>query len=262
MEPENDSTANDRPYTRNVLSLLAEAGSKGMLVGTLIRSFSFPAELQRRNRYVNTTLSQLERRGIVARSARKEHGPYYHGVPQWRWFITSKGLEEVARGPRGTRAAARLARAEELQARVRENNIRRAALVSKAIEEGYGPATPACLRKAKVLELRQQKLSLRDVGAVFLLTPERIRQIEAGIRERPCNCQECRPDMHQPRAWPRYARMPQPGTLGELYRDWAVETQREEESPDHAPGRCLGSECPDPYHRGEAGHKIHDGEQP
>jgi hypothetical protein len=30
------------------------------------------------------------------------------------------------------------------------------------------------------------------------------------------------------------------------------------EQPDHAPGRCTGSDCPDPFHRDETGHKVFD----
>jgi hypothetical protein len=61
-----------------------------------------------------------------------------------------------------------------------------------AIEAGYGRTTPSCQRTAKIRELQAQHLSLEEIGFVFGITRERVRQIAAGQSVTPCRCPDCR----------------------------------------------------------------------
>jgi len=186
-----ETTISNRPTLRSLLSLLRDAGDAGVLAGDLARQFSEPQVLQARNRWVNTTLEYQRHKAAptVCRSQAKEKGPYYRGSWQWRWFITSAGLEQLAADPPMTRAQREQARLAARSA-YEQNHQRRQALVSSAIAEGFGVSTSHCRRRAKVAELRQAGLSLEDIGHIFGLSRERVRHIEMG-RDGPCRCGSC-----------------------------------------------------------------------
>jgi DNA-directed RNA polymerase sigma subunit (sigma70/sigma32) len=47
-----------------------------------------------------------------------------------------------------------------------------------------------CYRRAMILELRAVPCTLAEIGKLFGLQRERVRQIEMGL-ERPCACRAC-----------------------------------------------------------------------
>lgn len=230
-----------RPNSYAIYVLLARAGAEGMQAGELACRFAGPPpDLTRRktdsprNRLVNTILNQRLEAGLVRRSRRKEPSTVYHNVPTWRWFITAAGLYLSSQGPAWYRAEQEKAKRDRFRQDLEDRFRLRQQAAEQAIADGYGPHTPRCQRQPKIVELREQHLTLDEIGLIFGVTREYVRLIVLG-RDSPCRC-----PLHPPRQgrtsrqgrtwrrtgpqnWPRKqgVRLPKPGSLGALMADWA-----------------------------------------
>jgi sigma-70-like protein len=173
---------------QDILAALDEAGEAGMLGPDIARLFDVPEVLQRRLSNVNTVLGDFRRRGLARRGG-PEPSPRYHHSPAVRWYITPAGHDYLAGGMRdGARDRNRhqvAARAARVRARQADDG-RREQLLRAAAAAGYGPSSAQCQRLAKARELRWQDCTLDEIGALFGISRERVRQLLAGIRVGPC----------------------------------------------------------------------------
>ena len=182
-----------RPGTMTLLHLLSQADSTGMTAGDLTRQFSEPAALGTRNRLVNSTLQQMRTSGYVDRATAAERSRHYHGAPVYRWFITPGGQSYLqGGGPPGRRLGA----TAKLAARQLAKQERAARYLTEfRAAAKLAALAGSCLKKrnATIGKLRQEShLTLEDIGGLFGLTRERVRQITDGHSGRRCPCAECR----------------------------------------------------------------------
>jgi DNA-directed RNA polymerase sigma subunit (sigma70/sigma32) len=116
----------------------------------------------------------------------------------YRWYVTPKAAEYLADGDRGERARRTAMRLEEWErvsaAAVQSRQAALAAVRAELAVKLEAHALTRCWRYDKIIELRQARCSLQEIGDVFGLTRERVRQIEAG-REQPCRCAACQARM-------------------------------------------------------------------
>jgi ATP/maltotriose-dependent transcriptional regulator MalT len=197
-----ESTHNP-PNPRRVLELLKEAGEQGLLAGDMARQFTIPdppfkpvkgkvttpsmSNLQRRLTWTNQILERQTGRGRTRRGG-KEPSPYYNNVPTYRWFITEEGVGYLASGMAEGLRAARDAEVAQRNAELREKRRGQKLLITQAYVE-YEPATtPVCVRERVIRELRAAGCTLDEIGGVFDVTRERVRQIMEGIRPGVCKC--------------------------------------------------------------------------
>ena len=181
-----------RTSARRVLAALAAAGESGLLSGEVatqldVRDDSYEAR-QVRQGNTNNILGRQLALGLVRKAPHKERGAStYNGIPSYRWFITDIGrtaLEVPVPATYRERAEERRQQRQARQARSRQ-------LIAEAFEAGYGPETPQCQKITKIHELRSQGVLLAEIGVLFSLTRERVRQLEKGIRVTPCQCSAC-----------------------------------------------------------------------
>lgn len=181
-----------------LLTLLTEAGDAGLRGPEMADRFESPPASQRRKVRVNSTLADLRRRGLVRRAARMEASPVYNNTPTWRWWVTDAGVRYLAGGcRRGRTARLRLQREASADRRAEELDRRAAVLgdVAARIMESMDPDTLVesyywlhkCTRDAEIRHLVAEGCYYDDVGKLFGLTRERVRQVAAGIRVHPCH---------------------------------------------------------------------------
>lgn len=173
------------PTTRRVLEILKEAGDEGMLGPDIARHF-VAANLQRSLTWTNQLLYRFSLHGRVRRG-NKERSPYYHHVPAYRWYITPSGEEYLAAGMREGLHAARLALVQSAAAEHAARRKLRDDLITEAYQS-HDPWIAACEREKVIRELRAAGCTLAEIGGVFNLTRERVRQILIGHRVGPCHC--------------------------------------------------------------------------
>jgi len=192
------------PNTRRVLELLAEAGGEGTRGPDIARHFTvnppvMPSlgdlgpgsqSLQRRLAWTNQILDRLALHGYVYKGG-TEPSPYYHRVPAHRWFITGGGVQYLADGLAEGRRRVRREREAAEAARLAEHRKRLDDLLTQAYVENDPEKTPACERERVIRKLRGEGCTLQDIGDVFGITRERVRQILVGLRTHPCRCPDC-----------------------------------------------------------------------
>jgi hypothetical protein len=171
-----------RPSALKVLELLAEADQAGLTGPDIARTFDEPAVLQSRLAHVNDVLRNFEASGKVRRRG-VEPSLRYHHSPTVRWVVTPAGRAYLAAGGHGAAKRARLARAE-----AREQEARRLRALVLESRTRFGPDSPQHERLAESRRLRAEGVTLEDIGGIFGVTRERIRQLLAGIRVPPCQC--------------------------------------------------------------------------
>jgi DNA-binding PadR family transcriptional regulator len=137
---------------------------------------SLLAEPGRRRRLLAScdhTLRQHEQAGHIERAGRERKG---HGRPAIIWRITSAGR----RWPRDHDKAPVLAAATAVEAqRKTEQAKRRAAERDEALDEAraiFTRQTPRISRKRAAHQIRELGCTLDQIGAVFHVSKERIRQ--------------------------------------------------------------------------------------
>jgi len=183
--------ADEKPSVGRVLEILKEAGETGATGPEIARQFT-AGRLQRRMTIVNQILGRSRSHGRVVRGP-MEPTKYYHRVPTYRWYITPAGVHFLAVGLyEGIRAAKREEKNREHAARVLRRR-RLADLLTDAYDKYDPETTPRCERERVIRELRAQGCTLHDIGGVFGITRERVRQIEAGFKTGRCKCSRCNP---------------------------------------------------------------------
>src|SRR5277367_995558 len=193
VSAESDPAEDDGyPRTLTVLRVLADAGDTGILAPDIAYRFNKPLSQQRRNSVVNQILIRHGIRGhafrVSARSFR------YHNVQTYRWFITDTGNKYLESG--GYHAAiADIRRDAAITAQEREQRLIRRQLVLKAAPALVAQLPPGCnkSRAELIIKLYDQGLVMEEIGQLFGLTRERIRQIKRDINVRPCACWNCIP---------------------------------------------------------------------
>jgi DNA-binding MarR family transcriptional regulator len=181
----------DTPSAHAVLSALAEAGPAGIRPPDLARQYTQPPTLNLRNTRINTVLHVFERNGHVRRG-HLEYDVTDGRRRAYRWYITPGGLEYLNGGMKNGRTVRRM----EREARIRAENAAYRQRVDEAADtaaEKYGPRTPPCERERAILRLRDAGVTLQEIGDIFCLSRERVRQIEKGMKPRQCYCAECSP---------------------------------------------------------------------
>jgi hypothetical protein len=172
----------------SVLGFLARAGRDGATTTQIAQAFSHPESYHQRSNRVSQIMIQLAGEGC-AELAGTERSPLRRGGEVRRWHITRAGIF------RHEAAARQRRRAEELAASTRAAvTARQAALDAvrdtlAALARAKAPV-PHCWRTLTVLQLRTVPCSLSEIADLFALTPERIRQIEAG-QGGSCRCPQC-----------------------------------------------------------------------
>lgn len=185
------------PTSRRVLELLAGAGEEGMTGPVIGRHFTLDYDkytslshsdnLQRRLNWSNQILHRFWGKGFVERGG-KEISPFYHNVPAFRWFITDKGREYLEGGMAHGRAQRREAAVAAERERRAERRRHADSMLTQAYVEHDPATTPQCVRSRVIGELREAGCTLDQVGGLFDLTRERVRQIQVGIGVGPCRC--------------------------------------------------------------------------
>ena len=192
------------PNTRRVLALLAEAGSAGMRGSDIARHFTIPdphmpsmgklgnrsQSIQRRLAWTNQILERFELHDHARRGG-KEPSPYYHNVPVYRWFITPGGVQFLGDGLAEGRRKMRRDREEAERVRLEAFHKQLADLLTQAYAENDPVTTPQCEREQVMRKLRDAGCTLQDIGDVFGVTRERVRQIIHGLNVNPCQCPDC-----------------------------------------------------------------------
>jgi len=183
--------ADEKPNAGRILEILKEAGETGATGPEIARQFT-AGLLQRRMTIVNQILGRNRDHGRVIRGP-MEPTKYYHRVPTYRWFITPAGVHYLAMGLKeGIRAAALEEKNRQRAARAAHRR-RLADLLTDAYDKYDPDTTPRCERERVIRELRAQGCTLHDIGGVFGITRERVRQIEAGFKTGRCKCRRCNP---------------------------------------------------------------------
>lgn len=179
----------ERVSMGRVLEILKEAGDRGITGPDIARHFTHD-RLQRRMTIVNQILYRLLKHHRVVRGL-KEPTVHYHNVPTYRWFITSAGVHYLAIG---MDAGIRRQRREQAERQYAVEEAHRK-LVSDALTEAYDKYDPEttdrCERDQVMRKLREQGCTLHDIGQVFGVTRERVRQILKGYRIATCRCPRC-----------------------------------------------------------------------
>ena len=162
----------------SVLAYLDRAGDGGATTTEITQAHGHPASYQQRSNYVSAILRRLNAAGC-AEQAGTERSALYRGTPVSRWRITAAGQRRYRED--STRAAVKAA----MDARIEQAAAARETALTAARDEmaalvrsGGIPAVTAEWRAAKVAELRAVPCTLTEIGALFGLTGERVRQIE------------------------------------------------------------------------------------
>ena len=142
---------------------------------------------------MNQILCRYRSRGMTERLP-MEPSKYYNNVPSWRWRITESGAAFLAAGmAEGVRAVRRAEQARAAADRAAKRLLREN-LVTQAYMDNDPSVVPACEREQVIRELRAAGSTLDEIGQVFGITRERVRQILVGYRSGRCRCPE-----HDPR---------------------------------------------------------------
>lgn len=195
------------PTSKRVLELLKEAGDEGMLGAVIARHFTIPnphapsqakkmgvpsQNLQRRLAWTNQILDRFRLHGWVHRGP-TEPTPYYHRVPVYRWFITPEGVAYLAAGMAAGLRAARRERAQRAVEQRTEKRKRQESMITQAYVNCDPRTIYKCEREKVIRELRGEGVTLDEIGQVFGLTRERIRQILKNYKTGVCKCPSCNP---------------------------------------------------------------------
>lgn len=230
-----------------LLALLDKAGDEGMTAPEMARQFDFPPRQQTRNSRVNTTLGHMAGRQFVRRAGQSEPSRVYNNLPTWRWFILDAGRAYLADGGKKGRAAARIAAAEQ-HARDRDAKRERCRelIFDVSLEVVRARLRHKCDRDAEIRHLYAEGCILDDIGALFNITRERVRQIVAGLKTSGCSVPghdypvtPCTHGVvHRPdpgaRRWPLRSRR-QPGRTPRAPQDAPQRRpERVRRQPDHA----------------------------
>lgn len=181
--------------TTAALRLLVQAGEAGLTATEIAVQFTLPVRYWARSNRVSQIMRNLETRGYVRPGKREpttRYGmrdlPGYAGAPVRRWYATEAGAERIAMLDR---IAARRAEHERLIADTARQRAAALASIGRelAARTAAGTVTKHW-RRAVIAELRQVPCSLQEIGTLFGISRERVRQIEAG-REDPCRCAAC-----------------------------------------------------------------------
>jgi hypothetical protein len=125
---------------------------------------------QRSLTHLGAALRNLEAAKMVKRTGRSAGG--WQNGPAQRWAITEKGLGQVAYwavvpSPQTMR--------EQRAAALKQKRARAAATI-ESCAQAYGPWTPRPGRRAAAARLRAAGCSLQQIGDLFGVTREMIRQ--------------------------------------------------------------------------------------
>ena len=193
------------PSPRRILGLLVDAGDKGVRGSDLARHFTirrppnmpslghlgpWSQSLQRRLAWTNQILDRFLINGY-ARKGKAEPSPYYHRVPVYRWFVTPEGVQYLADGLAEGRRKMRDEREAAENERLAQHRKKLDNLLTQAYVENDPATVTACQRERVIRELRDAGCTLQDIGDVFGITRERVRQVQMGINVNPCRCPEC-----------------------------------------------------------------------
>lgn len=171
--------------THQVLALLAQVGKSGMTTTDVALAFDQPRDHQYRSNRASQIMRAAEKQGLVRKGAQEP--TYLHNRnPVRRWYITETGKQWV----RANDPEAAAERSAALDQRMQESAARRAQALQQARDEGFGPGCPTHARYEKIKELRAVPCTLAEIGELFGITKERVRQIEQGINV-PCKCAGC-----------------------------------------------------------------------
>jgi hypothetical protein len=173
---------------RAVLASLAAAGSEGLITTTIAQSFDLPATYQQRSNRASQILRELGGRDYAEKLG-TEPSPLYRNTPVSRWRITDSGTRrhEAVLNAGSRRAVMNAVVAASAECR-REALAGACETIAKRYQTGLG--ITRCFRRKIILDLRQVPCTLAEIGELFGLQRERVRQIEMGL-ERPCACREC-----------------------------------------------------------------------
>lgn len=148
--------------------------------------------LQRRMVVVNQILSRNRAHARVIRGP-LEPTKYYHRVPTYRWFITPAGVEYLAMGLNEGIRAAQIEEQARQQAAMMMHRRKLADMLTEAYFAHDPETTARCERERVIHELRRAGCTLHDIGGVFGITRERVRQILIGRKPGICRCKRCNP---------------------------------------------------------------------
>lgn len=169
---------------QSTLSYLIEAGGTGATTTEIAEAHDYPGGHQQRSNRVSQIMKILEDEGGAERAGTEPSHRYRHG-PVSRWRVTPAG---IARHEIAGRRRERAARCDE---RIAGNMAARQAALEAAraelagmIRSGGVRAVTKAYRAAKIAELRAVPCSLSEIGDVFGITRERVRQIELHSQDR------------------------------------------------------------------------------
>lgn len=183
----------DKPSTLDVLRILAAAGSDGILAPVIARCFRLPESQQARNAWVNQILKTLTHKNRAARSNASDKSPYYYNVPTYRWYIIDAGRSYLAAGGMAGLVEIHQHETEKSYNKL-QDKVDRHSLILKAAPSLVQQLPPGCTaaRRNLITQLRDRGLTLRELGQLFGISGERVRQVNQGIRVAPCRCGQCR----------------------------------------------------------------------
>lgn len=198
------ATLDEAPNPKRILEILKDAGAEGMRAPDIARNFHVPPVymqsmahlrdesrvLQRKMTWTNQILDRFKRNGY-ARKGGKEMSPHYHNVPAYRWFITPEGVSYLADGLDEGRRQMRRDREAAEDARLAAHRKHLNDLLTQAYVENDPATTTACERERVMRKLREEGCTLQDIGDVFGITRERVRQVIHGVNVNPCQCEKC-----------------------------------------------------------------------
>jgi hypothetical protein len=172
-------TTDQRKLTiQAVLEFLTAAGPDGATTTVIAEAFNYPADYHQRSNRVSQILLKLAGRGHAEKTGTERSHRYKHSWVS-RWRITPAG--EKAGRTRENRAQAHAAQAARMEqaatARVLALAAVRAEMTNLVREDGLAAITPG-YRVARIRQLRAVPCTLTEIGELFGLTKERVRQIE------------------------------------------------------------------------------------
>jgi hypothetical protein len=179
------------PRVLEIMRILADAGDAGECAPDIARRFTHMS-VQRRNSRVNQYLNQLRPRGYVRRCESHEPSHYYNNVRMFRWFITPAGREYLASGGFSAVMAVAQERRQlsEAAAQVHEAQRQQVIAAAPALVRNLPPDCKTA-RAELIIKLRSRNLRLHEIGEVFSISRERVRQIIRDISTEVCLCAAC-----------------------------------------------------------------------
>jgi hypothetical protein len=180
----------------SVLAFLDGAGEAGATTTEIALAHDYPVSYHQRSNRVSQVMLVLRNRGW-AEPAGLDRSPLYRHNPVNRWRVTAAGEAAYAEDKAAAQARdqARRAAAARREAALAAGDGPRAEALAAARREiarqrdSAGGITPAW-RAAKIIELRQVPCTLDEIGQLFGLTKERVRQIEMRYSTRYAWCKQ------------------------------------------------------------------------